>query len=66
MANELAPHKVIVAVRLKTYEVDKHGQTIPPIVEKDKEFIVEFTYENKSVALLNREELLKKVKECLQ
>lgn len=61
----MKPHKTIVAIRLKTHEVNSTGEYVPPATEDTGTLLFEIKGMTKNEIKTKNEEFLKKVKEWL-
>lgn len=61
----MKPHQTIVAVRLKTHELNENGECIPPAIKDTGTLLFEIRGITKNDVTAKTEEFLKKVKEWL-
>ncbi len=60
--NSNAPHKVLIAMRIKTHELLPTGECAVPAVDDGGDVIIQFTALNKAMALAKKAELMEYLK----
>jgi len=62
----MIPHKILISLRFKTHELLHTGECLPPAIHDSGYTILEINCDSIEDAAKKRQEILEKVKSCIQ